>query len=142
MFGFYPKNPAFCKEYLCSCNLWLQFKFKECLEENAPLCSDIPCDDDFGDFNDVDDEDDEVDRTVQIFNFADVLSFVSLFSSSPNEPLYFVNVTKKGTASENDSAKRNTYFCQPKQYFLRMKFLVHMLNFQKTYILILIPTIF
>ena len=59
------------------------------------------CDGNFGDY--VDNSDNEVDRTEQIFNFADVPSFVSLFSGSPNEPLYFVKVTVKGTASENHS---------------------------------------
>ena len=36
-------------------------------------------------------------------NSVDVPSFVSLFSGSPNEPLYFQNVTEKGAASENHS---------------------------------------
>ena len=70
------------------------------MEENAPLYSDIPCDDDFGDFNDGDD--DEVDRTEQIFNFVHVPWFAALFSGRPNEPLYFVNVTD-WTANENHS---------------------------------------
>ena len=38
-----------------------------------------------------------------MFNFVDVPSFVSLISGSPNEPLYFVKVTKKRAASENHS---------------------------------------
>ena len=99
---FTPNDPVFCKEYLCSCNSCFQFKFKECLEENTPLYSNIPCDDDFGDFNDKDD-DNEVDRTEQIFNFVVVPSFVSLVSGSPNEPIYFVKITEKGTASETHS---------------------------------------
>ena len=37
---FTSNNPVFCKEYLCSCNSCLQFKFKECVEEKAPLYSD------------------------------------------------------------------------------------------------------
>ena len=100
---FTPNDHVFCKEYLCSCNLCLQFKFKECFEENATLYSDIPCDDGFGDFNDDDDDDDEADRIGQIFNFVDAPSFISFISSSPNEPLYFVKVTEKGTASEGHS---------------------------------------
>ena len=98
---FTPNDPVFCGEYLCSCNLCLQFKFTECLQKNTPLYSDIPYNDDFGDFDDNKDE--EVDRIEQTFNFVDVPSFVSLFSGSPNEPLYFVKVTEKGTASENHS---------------------------------------
>ena len=86
---------VFCKEYLCSCNSCLQFKFKECLGEDTPLYADVPCNDDFG--NDEGDDDD-IDKTEQIFNFLDVQSFVSLFSGSPNEPLYFVKVVEKGTA--------------------------------------------
>ena len=69
------------------------------MEENAPLYSDIPCDDDFGDFND--DDDNEVDRSDQIFNFVVVPSFVSLLSGSSNNLLYFVKVTEKRAASEN-----------------------------------------
>ena len=80
-----PKHTLFCKENLCLFNSCLQFKFKECLEENALFYSDIPCDD-FGDFND--DDDDEAARTEQILNFVDVLSFVSLFIGSPNEPIF------------------------------------------------------
>ena len=64
------------------------------------LYSDIPCDDDYGAFND-DDDNDEVDRTEQVFNFVNAPSFVSLFSGSPNEPLYFVNVTEERSASGN-----------------------------------------
>lgn len=37
----------------------------------------------------------EVGRSEHIFNFVDVPSFVSLFSSSQSEPLYFVKVTEK-----------------------------------------------
>ena len=43
----------------------------------------------------------KVDRTEQVFNFVNVPSFVSLFSGSPNEPLYFVNVTEERSASGN-----------------------------------------
>ena len=99
---FTPKDALFCKENLCLFNSCLQFEFTECLGDNAPRYSDIPSDDDFGDFND-DDGDDEVDRTEQIFNFVDALSFVSLLSGSPNEQLYFVKGTERGTAGENHS---------------------------------------
>ena len=98
---FTPNDPVFCREYLCSCTLCPQFKFTEYFEKNTPLYSDILFDDDFEDF--VDNDDNEVDRTEQIFNFVDVLSFVSLYSGSSNDPLYFVKVTEKGTASENHS---------------------------------------
>ena len=58
--------------------------------------SDIPCEHE--DFND--DDDDKVDKTEQTFNFVDVPSFVSFFSGSPNDSLYFVKVTDKKIASE------------------------------------------
>ena len=61
------------------------------MEDSATLYSDILRDDDFGVFND--DDDDEVDRTEQMFKFVVVGSFVSLFSGSLNESLYFVKVT-------------------------------------------------
>ena len=40
-----------------------------------------------------DDEEDVVDKTEQILDLIEVPSFVSLFSESQNEPLYFVQVT-------------------------------------------------
>ena len=82
------------------------------MEENTPLYSDIPCDDDFGDFNDDDDED-EVDRTEKIFNFAVVPSFVSLFSCSPN----LVKVTEKGAASENYSDPYGHFISAGESFF-------------------------
>ena len=53
---------------------------------------------------------DEVDNAEQIFTFVDAPSFVSLFSGSPNEPLYFVKVTEKGAASENHSGRFHIYW--------------------------------
>ena len=98
---FTPDDPVFCNEYLCSCNLCLQFKFKECLELNIPLYSDITCDDDFGNFND---DDNEFDRTEQIFNFVDApLLMLQWCLTLLNSPLYFLKVTEKGTTSENHS---------------------------------------
>ena len=77
--------------------------FLDCIKQHLIVFTpNDPVDDDFGDIND-DDDNDEVDRTEQIFNFVVVPSFVSLFSGSPNEPLYFLRVTEKGTASENHS---------------------------------------
>ena len=40
------------------------------------------------------------DKTEQILDFIEVPSFVSLFSRSQNEPLYFVQVTEKGTTEK------------------------------------------
>ena len=97
---FTPNNPVFRKEYLCSCNSCLQLKFKECLEVNAPLCSDIPCNDHFRDLMM------KTMKLTELYKFLTLLMFhclFSLFSGSPNETLYFVKGTEKGNASENHS---------------------------------------
>ena len=44
---------------------------------------------------------DDIDKTENIVDFLDVSSIVSLFSGSQNELLYFVKVTKKGTAQKD-----------------------------------------
>lgn len=62
-------------------------------QNQTSLYSEIPYDDDFEEVNNVDGN--EVGRSEHIFNFVDVPSFVSLFSSSQSEPLYFVKVTEK-----------------------------------------------
>ena len=61
---FTPNDPVFCKQRMRSYNLCLQFKFKKYLEENPPLYSDIPCDDEFRDFKDDDGDDDNGDDEV------------------------------------------------------------------------------
>ena len=73
----------FWKEYLCSCNAFLWFDFKECLGDDIPVYVELPCNDYFGD----DEELDAIDQTEQIFDFLDVPSFVSLFSENQNEPM-------------------------------------------------------
>ena len=82
--GFYTKWP---------CLLYRVPVLMEFVPSTSSQNSDNPYDNDFWDF--VDNDDDEVDRTEQIFNFVDAPPFLSLFSGSPNEPLYFVKVTKK-----------------------------------------------
>ena len=62
---------------------------------------------------------DEVDKTEHIFNFVDVLSFVLLFSSSPNESLYFVKVTEKGAASENHSDSHGHFIFASEKFLKR-----------------------
>ena len=96
---FTPTDDIFLKEYLCSCSSCLQFNFKECTKES--LQNDVSLADDVESYDESDDDDDGIDRTEQIFNFVDVLSFISLFSGSPNEPLYFVKIVKKGAGSED-----------------------------------------
>ena len=65
----------------------------------ATLCTRLKtvCNDYFGD----DEEVDAIDKTVQVSDFLDVLSFVSLFSGNQNQPPYFVKVTEKGTAQKD-----------------------------------------
>ena len=92
---FTPTDDIFLKEYLCSCSSCLQFIFKESLQNDVSLADDVES------YDESDDEDDGIDRTEQIFNFVDVPSFISLFSGSPNEPLYFVKIVKKGAGSED-----------------------------------------
>ena len=46
---------------------------------------------------------DEIEQTEQIFDFIIVSSFISLYSESSIEPLYFVQVTGKGVAEEDIS---------------------------------------
>ena len=57
-------------------------------------------------------------RLNNIFNFVDFQSFVSLFSSSPNEPLYFVKVTEKGAASENHSDPYGQFISVGEKFFI------------------------
>ena len=66
-----------------------------CLRDEAPHYSELSCLDCHGD-----DEEDVVNKAEQILDFIEVTSFVSLFSGSQNEPLYFVKVTEKGTAEK------------------------------------------
>ena len=92
-------DDIFLKEYLCSCSSCLQFNFKECTKESLP--NDVSLTDDVKFYDESDDDNDGIDRTEQKFNFVDVPSFISLFSGSPNEHLYFVKIVEKGTASED-----------------------------------------
>ena len=73
---------------MCSCSSCLEFNFNECLGDKAPRYSALSRLNYYGD-----DEEDVVDKTEQILDFIEVPSFVSLFSESQNEPLYFVQVT-------------------------------------------------
>ena len=43
-----------------------------------------------------DESDKDINQNQHFFNFVDVPSFASLFTSNPAEPLYFVKVTEKG----------------------------------------------
>ena len=47
-------EPVFCKEYLCLCNSYLRFDFKECLGDDIPVYAELPCNDYFGEYKEVD----------------------------------------------------------------------------------------
>ena len=147
---FTANEPVLCKEYLCSCTSCLEFNFQECSGDDAPRYSELSSLDYYGG---DDHEGDVVDKTEQILDFIKVPSFVSLFSGSQNEPLYFVKVTEKGTAAKdltdpyghfigtgekflkgyylnqcrsNQISKKKFISCRHQLCLLRMKFLILM----------------
>ena len=67
----------------------------------------------FGDDIEVD----AIDKTEQIFDFLDVLSFVSLFSGLQNEPLYFVKVTEKDTAQKDHTDPYGHFIGNGERFF-------------------------
>ena len=101
--------------YLCLCTSCLEFNFQECSGNDAPRYSQL-----FSlDYYSYDgDEGDVVDKTEQILDFIEVPSFVSLFSGSQNEPLYFVELTEKGTA-EKDLTDPYGHFIGTGEKFLK-----------------------
>ena len=112
---FTANEPVLCKEYLCSCTSCLEFYFQECSGDDARRYSELSSLDYYGD---DDDEGDVVDKTKQILDFIEVPSFVSLFSGSQNEPLYFVKVTEKDTA-EKDLTDPYGHFIGTGEKFLK-----------------------
>ena len=52
-----------------------------------------------------DESDKDINQNQHFFNFVDVPSFASLFTSNPAEPLYFVKVTEKGNAIKDMKAQ-------------------------------------
>ena len=108
-------DDIFLKQYLCSCSSCFQFNFKQCTKESLP--NDVSLTDDVESYDESDDDDDGIDRTEQIFNFVDVPSFISLFSGSPNEPLYFVKVVGKGTASEGITDRYGHFISAGEMFF-------------------------
>ena len=110
---FTKNEPVLCKEYLCLCSLCLEFNFKECSGDEVPRYSELSCLDYYGD-----DEEDVVDKTEQILDFIEVPSFVSFFSGSQNEPLYFGQVTEKVSA-EKDLTDPYCHFIGTGEKFLK-----------------------
>ena len=110
---FTKNEPVLCKEYLCSCSSYVEFNFKECSRDEAPYHSELSCFNYYGD-----DEENVGDKTEKILDFIEVPSFLSLFSGSCNEPLYFVQVTEKGTA-EKDLTDSYGHFIGTGEKFLK-----------------------
>ena len=94
---FKPKQTIICKEYLCNCASCFQFDFENL--NNEAVYNAAGVDDDGTRCEDENDE--EIDQTEHIFEFITVPSFVSLYSGSSIEPLYFFHVTGKAVAEED-----------------------------------------
>lgn len=96
------KNSSFLKFLCTSC---LQFDFENCVND-VNIENDV--DEDVAVF-DFDGDDREVDQTDQIFDFFTVPSFITLYTGSTIEPLYFVQLTEKGV-SEMDTSDPYGHF--------------------------------
>ena len=59
----------------------------------------------------------DIDQTEQNFYFITVPSFVSLFSGSTIDPLYFVQITGKGVAEEDNSDSYVHFVTKGMRYF-------------------------
>ena len=76
------------------------FSRSSCRQFDIQYCTDIEKEvvDNLEDFEAFDDEIAEVDREQQVSEFVETPSFVTLFTGSQVEPLYFVQVAEKGAA--------------------------------------------
>ena len=91
-----------------------------------------------------DDKEDVVDKTEQILDFMEVSFFVSFFSGNQNEPLYFVQVTEKGTA-EKDLTDPYGHFIGTSEKFLKGNYLKQCRSKQisrKKFQILSTPTVF
>ena len=111
MIVFESGKPVFCKEYLCDCGPCLKFNFEDC-EKGEQQDSD-----DTTDVDVFDDENSNADRDEQIFEFVQVPSFVTLITGCNAEPLYFVQVTEKGTTDEKLSDPYGHVILPGERYF-------------------------
>ena len=100
---------------MCSCTSCLEINFQECSGDDAPRYSELSS---LNYYGDDDDEGDIVDKTEQILDFIEVPYFVSFFSGSQNESLYFVKFTEKGTA-EKDLTAPYRHFIGTGEKFLK-----------------------
>ena len=67
--------------------------------------------------DEIDIFDEEVDQSEQIFDFVTVPSFISLFSGSSVEPLYFVKLVSKGVAEMDISDPYGHFVTKGERYF-------------------------
>ena len=109
---FTPNSPVLCKDHLCPCISCLQLKFDECMNDETQPYHNVQ-ETVETDLND----DDEVDQSEQMFHFVEAPSFVSLFSGSTAESLYFMKVLEKGIATENLSDPYNHFIGTGERYF-------------------------
>ena len=76
------------------------FSRSSCRQFDIQYCTDIEKEvvDNLEDFEAFDDEIADVDREQQVSEFVETPSFVTLFTGSQVEPLYFAQVAEKGAA--------------------------------------------
>ena len=79
--------------YLCNCNHCLNFKFECCEESKNEEGSEAIIDTYL-----FADENEELNKEEQIFDFAEIQSYVTLFTGVNTEPLYFLKVKEKGVS--------------------------------------------
>ena len=89
---FTPNGGILCKEYLCDCHSSLSLDSHNCDNDETEYNQEASKAND-----NIEEEklDEEVDQNQQIFDFVEVPSFISLFTGSRVEPLYFVKVIEK-----------------------------------------------
>ena len=76
--------------YLCNCNHCLNFKFECCEKSKNEEGSEAIIDNYL-----FADENEELNKEEQIFDFAEIQSYVTLFTGVNTEPLYFLKVKEK-----------------------------------------------
>ena len=107
---FKPNEKYFCKEYLCDFTSCLHFDFGNCTSEDV-----------YVEVEDTNSEEElfyeKIDQMEPIFDFITVPSFVSLYSGKSIEPLFFVQVPRKGVAEENISDPCGHFVAKGERYF-------------------------
>ena len=108
-------NEVLIKEYLCDCELCLRFEFDQCLrleediDQEETVCPPQVANEDC--------ELDEVNHDSQIYEFVDVASYIALASYSTNEPIYIIQVSEKGEATEKLTDRYGHVIMPGEKYF-------------------------